>query len=399
MRIFLSYAARDRALAEAIHFTLRAQRHDVFFDRSDLPAGEEYDNRIRRAIERSDLFLFLVTSDSLRDDSYARTELAIAQRTWNHPAGRLLPVLVQPIELDRLPAYLKSVTLLEPAGNVPAAVADAVHQRARARRRRTLARSIAGAVVVALTAIGGFAYWNRGPALSTTERDGARAILIPAGRFAMGDDEHSPLREVYLDAFYIDEHEVTVSRYDRFLAATGAVNVPDGWPSSPADPVADVPVVGVDWHDADQYCRWAGRRLPTEAEWEKAARGTDGRTLPWGDEEPTAERANFGGVWSDDAYAGGLTRVGSRPRGRSPYGVHDLAGNASEWVADWYAEALERGDVRNPRGPTDGSARVIRGGGWYDPPERLVLARRMFADPRTRLDDVGFRCARDAQPG
>ena len=396
MRIFLSYASRDRALAESIHLALRAQRHRVFFDRSDLPPGEEYDIQIRRAIQRAHLFLFLVSSDSLRDDSYARTELSIAQRTWSHPSGRVLPVLVEPLDPDALPPYLTSVTLLEPAGHMPAAVGDAVHRLAVARRWRIARAAVAAAAVAGAALAGGYAYWVRTPATVATGRDGATGVLVPAGRFTMGDDEHMSMRDVYVDAFSIDEHEVSVGRYARFLDATGAVNRPDGWPSADTERLAALPVVGVDWHDADQYCRWADGRLPTEAEWEKAARGDDRRMYPWGDEEPTPEHAVFGGDGSVDAYAEGLRPVGSHPRGQSPYGVHDLTGNVSEWVADWHAEAFERADVRNPRGPADGDAKVIRGGGWYDPPQRLAVTRRMSANPRTRLDDVGFRCARDA---
>lgn len=124
MRVFLSYAFQDRALAEPIYLALRAQRHNVFFDRADLPPGEEYNVRIRRAIGRSHLFVFLVSPDSLDAGSYTLTELGIAQKIWDHPGGRLLPVVLRPVGLDLLPPYLKSVTLLEPEGNVTATVAD-----------------------------------------------------------------------------------------------------------------------------------------------------------------------------------------------------------------------------------------------------------------------------------
>jgi formylglycine-generating enzyme required for sulfatase activity len=394
MRIFLSYSSRDRSLAESVCASLRAQRHQVFFDRSDLPSGEEYDGRIRRAIERSHLFVFLVSPHALRDESYARTELAIAQRTRPNPAGRVLPVLVAPVELERIPPYLRSVTLLEPAGHVPAAVTDAVHRLAHDRRRRVLARAAAIALA-ALVVLGAYAYRGGGDRTVVTGRDGARALLVPAGTFTMGDDEEAPLREVFVSAFYIDEHEVTVGRYARFIEATGAVALPDGWQSERDSDPGTLPVVGIDWHDADAYCRWAGRRLPTDAEWEKAARGPDGRPYPWGDAAPAPRHAHFGRPFEADAYEAGLAPVGSYPDGRSPYGVHDLAGNASEWVADWHTDSYVRGDVPDPTGPAEGTAKVIRGGGWYDPPERLKASRRMFAEPRHFSDDIGFRCARD----
>src|SRR5215204_2390968 len=126
MRVFLSYSSSDRTLVEPIYLALRAQGHTVFFDRAGLPAGEEYNVRIRRAIEKSHVVLFMVSPDSLDPGSYAVTELAIAQKIWDHPAGRVLPVILQPVSLERIPPYLKSVTLFEPEGDLTASVADQV---------------------------------------------------------------------------------------------------------------------------------------------------------------------------------------------------------------------------------------------------------------------------------
>lgn len=395
MRIFLSYSSEDRALVEPICWALRAQRHKVFFDRTDLPPGEEYDIRIRQAIEGSHLFVFLASSESLEPGSYTLTELSIAQKTWEHPDGRLLPVLLRPIGLDRLPAYLKSVTLLEPEGNVPAAVADAVHRIAMARRRVMLTNLAKGLAVAMIIGIGAYFYLaKRQPWREITAKDGAPAVLIAAGNFTMGNDEDAPLREIYVDAFYIDKYEVTKSRYAEFLWASGSVSPPDFWQDASLESSGNLPVVGVDWQDAAAYCRWAGKRLPTEAEWEKAARGTDGRNYPWGNDEPTSSRANFGKS-AASPYNGGLSAVASHLAGKSPYDVEDLAGNASEWVADWFGEGFARGDVRNPKGPQSGTVKVIRGGGWSDPGGRIKSTKRYYASPGNRTDDVGFRCARD----
>jgi formylglycine-generating enzyme required for sulfatase activity len=397
MRIFLSYSAKNRALVEPIYLALRAQRRKVFFDRTDLPPGEEYDTRIRQAIEGSHLFVFLVSPESLEPGSYTLTELDIAQKTWEHPAGKVLPVVLRPIGLDRLPPYLKSVTILEPEGNVPAAVTDAVHRIALARRRAVLKKFAIG--LGAAIIVGASAYFyveNRQPSREMIGKDGAPAMLVPAGNFAMGDDEEAPLREIYTDPFYIDKYEVTTKRYAKFLQATGSVRPPDYWEDARIDSSSELPVVGVDWHDAEAYCRWAGKRLPTEAEWEKAARGTDGRLYPWGNDEPTPARANFAKS-APRPYKGGLAAVGSHAPGKSPYDVQDIAGNASEWVADWYAEAFTRGDVRNPKGPESGTGKVIRGGGWQDPAQRLKSTKRFYASPSNRADDIGFRCAQDLQ--
>ena len=394
MRVFLSYSSSDRTLVEPIYLALRAQGHTVFFDRADLPAGEEYDARIRQSIEKSQLVLFMVSPDSLDPGSYTLTELAIAQKTWGHPAGRVLPVILRPISLERIPPYLKSVTLLEPEGDLTASVADQVYRIAQARRRARL-KSAAAVLVAAIVCAGAYAYWMfRDPAAEITGNDGAIAVVVPAGNFVMGDDVESPLRQVYLDNFYIDKYEVTLLRYAKFLDATGGARPPEGWQQLHLESVGALPVVGVDWHDAEAYCRWAGKRLPTESEWEKAARGGDGRKYPWGSEEPTPAHANFGKS-ADGPYSGGLAPVESRPAGKSPYGAHDMAGNASEWVSDWFAAGFVRGDVRNPKGPENGTAKVIRGGGWYDPPERLNSSRRTHASTTTRADDVGFRCAKD----
>jgi formylglycine-generating enzyme required for sulfatase activity len=221
-----------------------------------------------------------------------------------------------------------------------------------------------GAAAAGIVSAGAHTYWmNRAPKLEIAGKDGAPAVMIPTGGFMMGDDEESPLREVYVSGFYIDKYEVTVARYAKFLKTTGGVRPPEYWHEASHDNPAELPVVGVDWHDADAYCRWAGKRLPTEAEWEKAARGPDGRKYPWANDERTSARANFGKS-AESPYKGGF-----------------------------FPSRAARSETR--RGPKDGIGKVIRGGGWYDPPDRLKSTRRMYASPGNRADDVGFRCARD----
>ena len=394
MKIFLSYASEDRPLAEQISLALAAEEHDVFFDREDLPAGDAFHTRIRSAIERSDQFVFLVSPHALDRGSYTLNELDIARRAWPNPARRVLPVLVRATDLDAIPNYLKSVTLLTTEGNVVALVVDAVHRIARARRRAVFGRIAAGGTALALVLAAAGVYWSgRTPADEVTGKDGAPALRVAAGAFTMGDDENAPRREIYVDAFYMDKFEVTVALYERFMKATGSVSKPEGWAEIDLERAARLPVTSVTWHDAQAYCRWADKRLPTEAEWEKAARGSDARLYPWGDETPSPDRANFANA-SPEAYNGGLEPAGAHPAGRSPFGIHDMAGNASEWVADWYAERFAHGDTRNPSGPPSGSAKVVRGGGRFDPGYRLAVTRRYYANPDHRSDDIGFRCAR-----
>jgi formylglycine-generating enzyme required for sulfatase activity len=234
-------------------------------------------------------------------------------------------------------------------------------------------------------------------------KDGAPMMLIPAGEFWMGsqegegkEDEH-PRHQVFLDAFYMDKFEVTVSRYDQFMQSTDRAK-PMDWKQVDVRTQGNLPVVGVDWNDADTYCRWVGKRLPTEAEWEKAARGTDGRTYPWGNEEPTARLANFGkqGSRTVKTYEAGLAPMNSDEAGKSPYGLHHMAGNVFEWVGDWYEERYyHRSPARNPKGPSHGTMRVFRGGSLYNDPADVRSAKRHRFPSSTQLVSLGFRCAQD----
>jgi formylglycine-generating enzyme required for sulfatase activity/tRNA A-37 threonylcarbamoyl transferase component Bud32 len=219
-------------------------------------------------------------------------------------------------------------------------------------------------------------------------------VHVPAGEFTMGSDEgesdEQPIHTVYLDDFYIDETEVTNAQY-RACVEAGACSVPlDTTYYDKAD-YAQHPVIYVSWNDADAYCRWAGRRLPTEAEWEKAARGTDGRTYPWG-EGIDCDHVQYG-------ECGGRTvPVGSKPQGVSPYGALDMAGNVWEWVADWYDSGYySQSPGRNPPGPDSGEYRVLRGGAWPNSQWNARCAVRDKDLPELRDSDVGFRCARGSQ--
>lgn len=232
--------------------------------------------------------------------------------------------------------------------------------------------------------------------LELTGKDGVPMVLIQAGEFTMGDDkwdaDEKPVHRVYLDAYYMDKYEVTTARYGGFMQATGR-DQPTKWKDVNLSTDGERPVVGVTWHDADAYCRHYGKRLPTEAEWEKAARGTDGRLFPWGKEEPTRLHANFGAAWVGYET---LAVVGSLEAGKSPYGIHDLAGNAWEWVADWYEmEYYKKSPDRNPTGPPRGGSKVLRGGSWYNMLYDLRSTNRNYYSPKNAYFDVGFRCVQD----
>ena len=235
------------------------------------------------------------------------------------------------------------------------------------------------------------------PPAEIVGKDGAPMLLVPAGDFTMGsdegDDDEQPIHRVFLDNFYMDTFEVTNGRFAKFVAAIQS-EPPWGFADQETPVVqAERPVRWVNWMEATGYCLWAGKRLPTEAEWEKAARGTDGRTYPWGNDPPTAAHAVFGLTEGAET----VSPIGNRDKGSSPYGVHDLAGNLYEWVTDWYDEEFyTTNPPRNPRGPVEGTTKVQRGGSYINNPYRLRSSFRTKGDPTEHDPHVGFRCAQDA---
>jgi formylglycine-generating enzyme required for sulfatase activity len=233
----------------------------------------------------------------------------------------------------------------------------------------------------------------------------ASMVAVPPGEFLMGsragegDDHERPQRRVRLDAFMIDKYEVTVDRYGKCVAAGACTpaNTDEGcnWGKAAR---GEHPVNCVDWSQARAYCAWEKKRLPTEAEWEKAARGADGRTYPWGNDKPGTQLL----CWEEQEQrlgrSGSTCPVGSRPRGASPCGAHDMAGNVWEWVADWFDEGYyAKSPKANPPGPKAGRARVFRGGGWSfgstEAPDQRA-ANRLRLPPGAWTNDLGFRCAR-----
>lgn len=243
--------------------------------------------------------------------------------------------------------------------------------------------------------------------------------LVPAGPFLMGSDKkvdrnaykaEMPQRTVYLDSFEIDKYEVTALHYLKFVLETGRLPQLD-WRYDGGnfqDTMAHHPIMHVSWYDADAYCRWAGKRLPTEAEWEKAARGEDGRINPWGNQIAGLSRANFGRSGLSGPVRDRperlllyppLISVDKYENAVSPYGVHQQIGNVAEWVADWYdVDYYKAAPDRNPKGPEQGKHRAFRGASWIDSSTTARAAQRNGADPNTKMNWLGFRCARSLQP-
>ncbi len=209
-----------------------------------------------------------------------------------------------------------------------------------------------------------------------TGRDNAPMVLVPAGEFLYGDNN----RRLSLPAFYMDKYEVTTKLYAQFMQATSRVK-PQYWNSVSLVSDGNRPVIGVTWHDADAYCRQYGKRLPTEQEWEKAARGTDGRKYPWGNEEPNRSLASYDwdGKRSWQGYTT-LASVESYEAGKSPYGLYNMAGNVWEWTSSDYGS----------------SDKVLRGGSWLYNADFLPSTHRHGLTPSNWDFNDGFRCAQDA---
>lgn len=253
-----------------------------------------------------------------------------------------------------------------------------------------------------------------------TDAKGVSMALVPEGEFIMGDDstgyldrdaDQNPIHDVYLDSFYMDLYEVTNILY-KDCVDSGVCTQPH-YRESNTRPIYygspefnNYPVIFVDWYQANSYCEWRGARLPTEAEWEKAARGTDGRYYPWESQMLVKDAANHSE--STNTRTGDTTKVGSYPLGVSFYGIYDMAGNVWEWVNDWYQDdyyTIHGNSAVNPPGPESGESKVLRGGSWFSGgwvegaprlDDSISTFNRHRDYPSRFYFDYGFRCAKDA---
>ena len=294
---------------------------------------------------------------------------------------------------------------------------DFVLTAAEKRRRSAAATAVAAPTVTAeaITRATAEAWVAEAAMVRATEiaqlRERTEEILIPAGPFQMGCDSNNlaengcdtfpgqsnelPLHTVMVSTYSIDKYEVTNALY-RGCVEMGGCTYPEEWSSLTRDNYYgdvlynDFPVINVDWSQAVAFCTWAGKRLPTEAEWEKAARGaSDTRMYPWGDSAPDSTLLNFGRNVGDTTY------VGAYPYGASPYGVMDMAGNVSEWVSDWRGnDYYSLSPADDPQGPVTGESRVLRGGSLANDDVYVRSANRGDRDPAYGNDIIGFRCAR-----
>ena len=239
-------------------------------------------------------------------------------------------------------------------------------------------------------------------------------VLIPSGFFKMGlndglDDER-PEHRVFLDSFYIDKYEVSAKDFSIFLNAKNNVKgyyldnkfgtLMFNGKFQPRTGLEKFPINNVNWRAANEYCKWKDKRLPSEAEWEKAARGENANTYPWGNQSPSPKLARYNQTWTKETKHKVLVPVDSLKEGKSIYGLYNMAGNVKEWVDDWYFREYykETDEYANPKGPIGGEFKVIRGGSWRDLKGFIYSSFRNNGTSNSRMDDYGFRCARNASP-
>jgi formylglycine-generating enzyme required for sulfatase activity len=393
---------------------------------------------------RSEAQVLLETGKRLEEQGELQAALTVYRQAQGlaavHPES-LTEINVRVRDLEQRAAYVAQAESLRSALErtapfvTPLPMGEGLGVMAEPRRRNWLWVGLGGLLVLAAglaLMVGLLILGMRGDgplaALATatpypveiTDAYGVAMRLVPAGEFNMGSDADDALAEcqkfrsyckrdwftneepahtVYLDAFYMDKYEVTNAQYAACVAA-GRCTPPHEDSSSDRSryygeaAFENYPVIKVDWDQAKTYCEWRGARLPTEAEWEKAARGTDGRVYPWGNYAPTCLLANFDPSGGTECV-GDTSAVGSYPEGISPYGIYDLAGNVWEWVADWYdANYYTSSPSRNPAGPAMGTRRVLRGGSWYDYEYHLRASLRLRNGPDLWNNYVGFRCSR-----
>ena len=250
---------------------------------------------------------------------------------------------------------------------------------------------------------------------SSVEKESPKdMVLVSPGFFIMGSNrslkDEAPEHRVYLDSYWIDKYEVSAGKFAEFLNTVD--NVKGYYLDNkfgtlyydsrfhPRPGLENYPINNITWKAADAYCKWGKNRLPTEAEWEKAARGTSAQAYPWGNISPSNTLARYFQTWTKEEKHNVMVPVQALAEGQSPYGLHNMAGNVKEWVDDWYDRGYynEQSEYANPRGPIGGEFKVVRGGSWRDLKGFIYSTYRNSGNPNSRMDDYGFRCAKNAAP-
>jgi formylglycine-generating enzyme required for sulfatase activity len=435
-KFFITHSWKDIEFTRKLCQDLNDAGLNGFFDERSVRPGKSIPKRIEQGIEQCDVYIPVLSPHALKS-SWADWEIDMAIM-MNREQGRphIIPVIAEKCEVPRRLRHILYVDFVgryddalnelltkgfglppkpPPVVAVPSAPPKVPAPTPALPGWLVPVATVTAVIIVACILLGTIVnsilntqptatpahFVTATPPLGVGSTkispiDGATMVYVPAGEFLMGSndyDDEKPPHTVYLDAFWIDKYEVTNALYKKCVSA-GKCQPPTSTRSFSRDAYYgnsqydNYPVIYVTWENANQYCTWANKKLPTEAQWEKAARGTDGRIYPWGN---TFDKNLLN---SAEGGKGDTTAVGSYPAGASPYGAMDMAGNVWEWVADWYdANYYKNSASRNPTGPTSGLYRVLRGGSWDSDSLVVRAAYRHLSVPVYRGSDVGFRCA------
>lgn len=421
-QVFISYANdkgagsnRDPQVAEEIYNVLKAKNIPCWMAPNDIPAGTKWDEAIIEAVKESKLVV-LVFSSNANQSEWVKDEINLARnkkitiipfRIENVTATGVLEIIMlryqcidafhgQPQDyIDKLVKDVQKHLETEPGK----AVRDLeVNEHSRPIKEKIQEPVDIPEDVKVVQSKCKKVYKNNQGFWEADYGDDIIMVYIPPGEFTMGSNEkdnEKPPHTVFLDGYWMGKYEVTFAQYDKYWEETGKKKPDDyGWGRE------NRPVIDVSWDEAAAYCEWlSGKtglkfKLPTEAQWEKAARGIDGRKYPWGNDDPNENLANFN---SNNRNIGQTHPVGSHPQGASPYGLLDMAGNVLEWCHDWYDEKYYsiKFPPKNPKGPQSGPYRILRGGGWYFDASQLRCTFRNGDNPFKPHNFVGFRLCQD----
>ncbi|MEK7404874.1 MAG: SUMF1/EgtB/PvdO family nonheme iron enzyme [Acidobacteriota bacterium] len=383
LKVLLCHASGDKAAVRQLYQRLRADGFDPWLDEEKLLPGQEWQLEIPKAVRQADIVVVCLSNSSITKEGYVQKEIKFALDAADEKPEGTIFLIPARLEDCRVPERLSEwqwVDLHE----------DRSYEKLRAAlklRAAGLERAAHDASSVETTAEITPGTVTRNP------KDGLEYVWIPPGDFRMGSvpgdqeayDEEKPHAVRITKGFWLGRTPVTVAAYKRFVQQTGGT-MPSSPTFNPGGSKEDHPIVSVTWHEAAAYCGWAGGRLPTEAEWERAARGgTEGAKYPWGN-AITPAHANYGG-----------THDGTAPVLMFPpnaYGLHDMAGNVWELLVDWY-DGYPATALIDPKGPPTGTVKVLRGGSWGYGRWFLRSSVRNAVEPGGRGGTIGFRCARD----
>jgi formylglycine-generating enzyme required for sulfatase activity len=448
-QVFISYSnekegssiSQDRQVAEKICAALESQDIRCWIAPRDILPGEEWLNAMIDAVEKSKIVVLVFSSNTNKSSMVVeeisqavqanikiipfRIENVFPQGTLRVLRGRhWLDAFTQPLEkhIDQL-----EIVVSRHLGKKPGKPSKSIKVKADEKEKEKNYKADKEKIkdleempedVKDVASKGIKVEKNKKGLWEAYYQDGIVMVYIPAGEFTMGSEDYErekPPHNVFLDGYWMGKTEVTVGQFRIFINDNGYMTEAEksggayvyveskwekkrdaNWKNPYFSQDDKHPVVCVSWNDANAYCDWLSKKtglkfkLPTEAQWEKAARGEDGRKYPWGKREPDGKLANF-----DDSI-GKTSPVGSYLQGASPFGLLDMAGNVWEWCADWYgSDYYKNSPDKNPMGPEDGTSRVLRGGGWSYIADGVRCAFRDFVDPSVRDFDVGFRLCQD----